>query len=348
MGTITNWAFTRTYLQALSKVLEVPFVNCEICHGVARGTQPELIQLRTYAAHSAKSQLEIIAQYLDNINYFNQKDVLSEQKNRDLVVLAAAGLRDVMYDERPYHAPDMYKETARPKLSQNERVWLMLNDIVAPIAGLKVADLKVENSEWWDFGAYYTTLHDDNTESEPTLTISSMLHSEPVIDAYLLTHATEALGGDLAKVATTIYEDDGLRNKLHGFAKMVYQEPAKATKFMLTFAGIADVSHLLPVDNLIKLAQAQGQGGSSPPSFGSFFNARLTEDMLSAVRGTDYDAHNRLEALHKDLWNRVAVEKKRRGKVDMSLEDLLRVQGDEFRVKPGITLQGLLGDERIW
>jgi hypothetical protein len=102
--------------------------------------------------------------------------------------------------------------------------------------------------------------------------------------------------------------------------------------------------------NPIKTSQlgGGGMGGAGSAGAQTWWYLGLIEKLLEPARGPDWSRYEELQNQTKDLWNKIEQEKVKRGLDPLPMEILLRLQSEEYKQDPYLTIQGLLADNRVW
>jgi hypothetical protein len=356
---VSDFKVAENFLRTVSKKLRIPFVDAPIsfddepAHSLeASYNGEELVVGNT--DRLGKTYLVIIANYLDAIDHLVGKQVgLSDEEKTRMVTTATAIIRDFMYSsttlpeawEKPY--PSM-------SLSQFPFVWLVLRDIICPVKEAELKDIRVSLDRSPRHDAVSLGEATIAGVTEPVLFVNLEVESDVYRSAMLLTAAIKAYGLDPVAVITEMVNGD-LWDKVHGFAKLAFVKDQDVHEFVFALCGSANVAPpaaeaTSATKVWYKAAQVTGRyPGAEGFGFGmGANNSSLTEQLLDVSRGPDQQIKKILQPLTEKIWKRVSDEKERRGKADMSFEDMLRVHSKDFKVKPNTLLQGLLSAERIW
>jgi hypothetical protein len=361
---VSSFKVAEHFLRGVSKRLNVPFVDVAIDYAPEATDSSGSFdgqQIRVAGSPDlARTLMSVIGGYLNNLDRIVGKPAgLSETDRSDQLVKAATVVRSFLYSgpNLPETEFDVAEEdNVRVKLSHFPFVWLLMRDVVCPVLREELVDVPVAVVKAASIdAAAHTTFVGRHSEGEtPVVLVNDYVRSDPVRSAFVLAAACEALEMDVGKVCSTLLEDAEVRPKVYGMAKLAFVEEQAVSDFLLTLAAISN--RPLP-DSLVqdrqspvwnKMAQKQQRYEGFAPVGAGWFMPQLMEQQLDPVRGPDNNTKKRLEALYDEMWRQVAEEKKRLGKADMTLEDLLRVHSRGLRPEPGVLLQGLLAADRIW
>jgi hypothetical protein len=356
--TISDFKLAENFLRGVSHKYKIPFVDVpiefmrigdETFHGC------KLDEGKIVLHHSdtlGRTLLGIIGCYLKNLHEIT--GVQAPITDADIVKLvsgATAAIRCFIYSSKILPQPDE-ESGLRCSLRQFAFEWLILRDIVAPYYRVLLKDIPVLMAKCSTLdAARYIATEDDlgiDFPDAPVIVVNTSVESNTFRSAFLLVEAIRAHGLDAGKIVSDLLSNPELKAKIYGFSKLSFVDEGEVVEFLMTLAaitGFAGEDWLIDGGKSdVWFKEAQSATGLTA----AWFYPELTESILEPARGPDYSVSKRLNPFIEELWGRVADEKKRRGKEDMSLEDLLRVQSEGMRPKPNLLINALLSEERIW
>lgn len=372
---VSDFKFAEHFLRAVCRRFGVPFTDAPVAFRYqddipgcdnsatpdARVEDGEIVVVQSKSL--GQTLLGIIGGYVNNLSKITGANASTSDPERvELIKTATAAVRAFLYS--PDTLPEAWEQPyPAVSLSHFPFVWLLMRDVFCPLHQAELKDTRVILDRSPEHDAVVAGQATVEDETIPVLFVNLEIESDIYRTAFLLASALKVHGLDEKAVLSGIFNDGELRRRVEGLAKLAFVAKEKVQDFMTTLAVLTGKHELhneietndssqSPVwyksaQNTTSRTQAY-EGVSMWGAGGNWFMPMLTEALLGTARGTDASATERLEAVRKDLWNRVAEEKKRRGKDDMSLEDLLRVQSKGMRPDPQTILQGLLSAERVW
>lgn len=316
-----------------------------------------------------KTLLTIVANYLDAIEIIHGRAIeASNETKNQMLVNATAVIRDFIYGSGDQSFSESFEfpneRSPMVSLSHFPFTWIVMRDLVCPVNETELKDIHVvlDRSPRHDVAVCGEMKIADI--DEPIIFINKEVESDAVRTAFVLIAAIQSHGLDTVKVAVDLLSNELFREKFVGLVKLAFVDMDLVEQFVTAFSiasghpmpeklmgGLADVSMLQKA----KVAQVTGRfqdqkgyDGGGVAMGGAWMFPSLTEGMIGAFHGSDRTVREILHPLTESIWKKVTDEKKRRGKVDMTLEDMLMAHAKDMKVSPNNTLQGLLAEQRIW
>jgi hypothetical protein len=344
---ISDFKLAEQIVRSACDSLGVPFIDLNI--EFAEDYDIELVNSELHLPVQdslAKTIISVCISYIDNLDILYSVPVeVSEKFVKEFSVTATSLIRDFIYGGSPVPYPSGELEVG---LVQFPFVWIIMRDFVGPENGFAPNDTPVlmQPSSTFDAARW--------DEDQDLILLNTTVMSEQYRDAFLLCSAIESQGHNVKEVVAKLFQPE-VQDIIEQFARLVYTglNRDESGEFLRCLAAVAGVSHSSFTSGLGKQAQlSMERGDSAGPGSGggsvSWFMPTLTEGLLAPMRGDNMTIKEGLEQMRQELWDKVTVEKERRGLSDLTLEDMLRVLSDGMKPQPGVILQGLLSNDRIW
>lgn len=250
------------------------------------------------------------------------------------------------------------EDTVAMRLDQNAFVWTMMRDIICPLKGLPLKNVRViagktarvdacRYIEKSDMPA--TSLPD---EVFPFIFMNLYVDSFAIRSAFLLVEAMRAhlsgtQMGEPEDVLREIFSNYFIKDKLISFVKMVFVDEEQEANFFAVLSILCNSEELerlaVREEREKGLKEAQMMG-----NVGNWWFLGLTEKMLEPARSEDWTVYETWKPVVEELWAKVETERRKRGLDEVPFEMLLRIQSEDFKTDETKTLQALLADDRIW
>jgi hypothetical protein len=239
------------------------------------------------------------------------------------------------------------------RLNQHPVVWMLIKDILCPMHQVELQDVRViaGHSHALDAAVIFRPDSEDERfeSNEPFIFLNLDVESPAIRSAFLFYRAVEFHfpDQDASSIIRNLFVDHFLRKDLVGFLRMAFENDEDVLQFFAVLSIITQMEEMEIIatayskNNLIKTAQYN-------PIQGSFWFQGLIEKMLDPVRAPDWSITKGWQPITEALWQKVEEERKRRGLAEVPFEMLLRISSDHLKVDKKQTLQGLLGDARVW
>ena len=347
---ISDFKLAEYLIRNLCKRCNVHFVDIPVDFSETPGTTGQKISVKDDGRLS-KTLFQIVTSYLQGMEIIcgTKNDMTNEEKTAYITYVASV-LRELSY------AKDAFPEafTDKPALLYANRqplVWIALRDIICPAMNIPLKNIKVLAAKSGRIDAARFISADDagpNTK-EPYIFLNGEIENQGVRSAYLIYACLEAFGVDATGTLNHILSRDELWKKVMGLAQMSMVETDLVNDFIMTLSILADYSDIDSALEKKKTAKWHKRGlWSQAQAANLWWQLGLIEKMLEPDRGPDWTGYFITKPFIDDLWDRVEAEKKKRGLKELPMELLLRVQSEEFKLKPDLTIQGLLADDRVW
>jgi hypothetical protein len=251
------------------------------------------------------------------------------------------------------------EETVAMRLDQNAFVWTMMKDIICPLKGLTLKNIRVIAGKTARVDACRYIKRDDvkttslPDEIFPFIFMNLYVDSFAIRSAFLLVeamraHLSDTHLGQPEDVLREIFSNYFIKDKLIAFVKMVFVDEEQEANFFAVLSILCNSEDLerLAVreerEKSHKEAQMMGAGT------GNWWFLGLTEKMLEPARTEDWTVYETWKPVTEELWAKVESERRKRGLDEVPFEMLLRIQSEDFKTDETKTLQALLSDNRIW
>ena len=281
-----------------------------------------------------------------------------DDAKRNVLRFFLAIIRDFgQSEENPFG--EMGVDDAIPmRLDQNALVWIMMKDIVCPLKGLPLKNVRVISGKTSKVDACRyieksdmpsTSLPDDMF---PFIFMNLYVSSFAIRSAFLLVEATRAhldgtQTGSAEDVLRELFSNYFIKDKLISFVKMVFVDEEQEANFFAVLSILCNSEELerlaVREERERNIKESQVRGG-----VGNWWFLGLTEKMLEPARSEDWTVYETWKPVTDALWARVETERRRRGLDEVPFEMLLRIQSEDFKTDETKTLQALLADDRIW
>jgi hypothetical protein len=291
----------------------------------------------------------IIGCYVKHINLISSESLsATDEEMSNFLIFAAAILRDLTYSKSS--TTKNVRTTVSSRLNRNPLIWLLLRDIFCPVFSRPLKNISVLASRSGTMDGAVYVKEGIGQITDPTIFINLELDNAACRDAYLLFEALRAHNLNPESVLNEAFNKTEISTKLIGLAKSALVSNEAVNDFLMTLCLL---SNYKATDSVL-INEASNKWNSKTglwaqaQSKDAWWYLGLIEKMLEPARGPDWTGYFTSKPWIEDLWERVEDERKRRGLKELPMEILLRVQGDEFKQRSDLTIQGLLADNRVW
>lgn len=300
----------------------------------------------------------IVYIYIDSFEKINGVSLfqINSQKT-DILLLLANFLRNFSYSSNSFFE----SKTDSPVVNYLYRwsiPWLIMKDLICPAFQVPIKNCKIisSHSPFIDISIFvddfYIKQNNIVNGNAPFIFANSDIEYAPCINAGILLSAIQAHDLEPAKTISSIY-NSSLKDQLIGFSELAFSDVNKSRDFillLLTMAGVENKSKEMvsnskkvgEVSDIIKHAQSFDQ------VYGNWWYLGLVEKMLEPVRGADWSTHQRLQPFLDELWNKIEVERKKRGREGLTYESLLRIKDGENDPNKTVVFEKMLSSDRVW
>lgn len=360
MYKISDFIISFRVIEAACKYKCTPFIDLQVDFGEVGS--PCFEKNKIYVGKTisiSHTMYNIIYTYFDNFQKINGVPLFqNDSQKKDIFLLLASFLRNISYSSNvfPESKPNspvinyLYRWTAP---------WIIMKDLICPSFQYPIKNCKIISycSPFADISVFvdneYMQKNNIENKNAPFIFVNSDIEYEPCVNASLLLSAIKAHDLDPVETVYNIYNSE-LMNKLIGFSELAFFEEKKSQDFislLLTMTGIENKSEnmiststkkVMEVSDKIKQAQSFDQ------VYGNWWYLGLAEKMLEPVRGPDWSTHQRLQPFLDELWDKVEVERKKRGRDGLTYESLLRIKDGENDPNKTVVFERMLASDRIW
>ena len=264
--------------------------------------------------------------------------------------------RFLSFCENSYHVAKDEEGTAM-RLYQQELVWILMKDLVAPAFCLgSVNNCRVINSSSSYIDAAMFVDKDDIDESlknktdESFIFLNSDIEYKPYSQAHLFVEAIKANDRCPHTIVSAIISSP-LKEALVGALKLAYKSDKEVNDFilcLLTILGIDNATDQLINFRNIKLAQL-GMGQNPYMNISdTWWFLGIIEKMLEPARGPDWSTHEGLKEYTQGVWEKIDKEREKRGRAGMPYEALLRFVDGENDPDNVRVIEKALASNRVW
>lgn len=292
-----------------------------------------------------RTLFHIVGTYLSHIEAITESNRFISDKDKTSFITSFVSLiRDMTYDSNSFHPNKLEGETY---LNRQPLVYVLLRDIVCPAFDIPVENIKIKaiKSPYID-GAKWLTKENVNASNYadfPIIMLNLDIENKAYLQAFLFVEAIKAHGLEPSSIVHTIFTKDELRNPFFGLLKISLIEDNAINNFLTIVSALTGYKSELPI-----AVQASGGKVIKTAIGQTWWYLGLIEKLLEPARGPDWEIYKELENANEELWNKIEAEKQKRGLDPLPLELLLRVQSEEYKQNPELTIQGLLADNRVW
>ena len=363
---ISDFKFAEFFIRGICKTNGCPFVDLALVFAPESIQTPSLDGGKLLIGPSdklSKTIFQIVAGYLQNIEQISGSPCNLTNEERILIINTTLSLvRDLTYSSRSF-SEGIPQKTVALTLNRDPFVWTVMRSIICPSFDKPLKNVRIlaRRSPLVD-GAKYFRKDDVPTQGHPhkndalyPFVFSNLeIENTPCRTAYLLYETIRAHEMDPRGVIHEIFTKQELWSKFFGIARAAFRSTEAINDFMTTLSIISD--EMASVDKRLvneKKAKWSGKTGlwsqsqyNENPS--TWWYLGLIEKMLEPARGTDWSGYFTMKPFTDELYEKVEMEKKRRGMKELPMELLLRLQGNEFKSQPDLIIEGLLADNRVW
>ena len=365
---ISDYKLAEHFLKAICRKYAVPFVDVPIAfEATTPSPDPRAKSASSYrdgklhiatgpASTLSQTIVQIVALYVHNLSAVTgANSSISDPENMEIIKTITTLSRDFCYASSglPETEPEQGLTTS---LRHFPFVWMFMRDIIVPYYQTVLEDTPVLVGRSSQVDAARLLTKEDKADVPvdvlPAIFVNKEVESQTFRAAYVLAEALRAHDLSPSTVIPDLLGCPDLKKKVYGYVKMAFVVEKEVDEFLLSLgvlAGLDDPKTLIDgLDSSVWYKSAQSNSVANMDHSGGWMAVQLIEGVMDAARGADYSATHHLERIRQDIWKRVAEEKARRGLRDMTLEDLLRAVSVGQKVEPGVTLQALLAENRVW
>jgi hypothetical protein len=342
---ISNFSIVTKALQILCKKFDCDFIDFRVNFDKSNAARlEEDIIYVPEGGDLMDTMAYIYSVYINSLGSICGRNIDNLESRNSLVNFFLSLLRDFKteYGSQKIFDKD---ESIVMKLDQFHIVWMLLKNIFCPARGIPLQNIRVV--------AKCSNKHDvavSVKNEKPFIYLNLDVEKNSVRSAFLLIESLRLLIKDNnspESVIREVFSNYFMRDRLLDFLALVFDQDEEIVNFLATLSILCQSTEIeqlyIKVINNTSLKTAQ-----TNPFVGNFWFLGLTEEMLDSVRGPDWSTTKSLKDFSKDLWDKVEVERKKRGMIEIPFEMLLRIQSEDLKVSPNQTLQGLLSQSRIW
>jgi hypothetical protein len=294
----------------------------------------------------SKTVFQVVTSYLQSIETLTGSPCeLTNEEKTAFVTYVAGVLRNLSYAKGAFpeafaHEPTILYANRQPL------VWIMLRDVICPAFNIPIRNVKIiaAKSARIDCARFI-----EERDGGPYVFLNNEVENQGVRTAYLLIATLDALGQSGIGVVSQALSRDEIWQKVMGLAQVALIETDLVNDFAMTLAILANFPNIDGILEEKKEAKWNKRGLWSQAQAGNlWWQLGLIEKMLDPARGPDWSGYFITKPFLDEFWEKVEAEKSRRGLAELPMELLLRVQSEEFKQRPDLTIQGLLADNRVW
>ena len=348
---ISDFKIAEYLIRNLCKRCDTQFIDMDVEFSDTPGVTGRSILVKDDKRLS-KTIFQIVTSYLQNMDTITGSPSRLTNEEKTLYANFVAGiLRTLSY------AKDSFPEafTDGPTVLYANRVafvWIMLRDIICPVFNIPIHNVKIIAAKSGRIDVARFISSEDAVKSGPYVFLNSDVENQGVRCAYLVYTCLNAFGVDSSRILNQIMSREELWQKIIGLARAAMLDNDVVNNFIMTLAILAQFSDIDGILEHPKEAKWNRRGLWTQAQMDSggnlWWQLGLVEKMLEPHRGPDWSGYFITKPFLEDLWERVEVEKRKRGLTELPMELLLRVQSEEFKQRSDLTIQGLLADNRVW
>jgi len=300
----------------------------------------------------------IVYIYFDSFEKINGISLFqNDAQKSDVLLLLANFLRNFSYSSYSFAK----SKTDSPVVNYLYRwpiPWLIMKDLICPVFQVPIKNCKIISScsPFIDISVFvddfYMKQNNIVNGNAPFIFANSDIEYSPCMNAGILISAIKAHGLEPIETISNIYSSS-LRDQLLGFSELSFSGGKKSKDFislLLTMAGVENKSKEM-MSNSKKVAEVFDiikESQSFDQVYGNWWYLGLIEKMLEPVRGADWSTHQRLQPFLDELWNKIEVERKKRGREGLTYESLLRIKDGENDPSKTVVFEKMLASDRVW
>lgn len=303
----------------------------------------------------------IVMAYLSSFKEINNKDIdiFADEEQKKNVYIAVNNFFRVLTFSQNSFLDVKQEDPISKRLYQYPFVWTIMKDIVCPaFNSLPVNNPIVAEASSNDMDICSKIEKD----GEYILVVNNSIEYKPCLDVFLLYCAIENQGLDAKSVIRNIL-DSQLRIVLIDSLELVYKtdilDDNNIRDFLFTLMTISEYENMSEelVDQISKrfyisensLSQKTAQFLNPAYNISdTFWFLGILEKMLGAARGADWSTYKKLHPYFEKFWNKVEVERKKRGREGLTYEALLRIKNKEEDPKKKMLIEKALASDRVW
>ena len=357
LNTISDFRLAESILQSCCKAKKCQFIDLPLVFsddnvGYSNGN------IHVYNSENVAQTINnIIISYLSSFNDIHSIVFFeSEEHKKQLLLAINLFLRYLVYNGKS----SLDEEPMILRAYQIPFLWIVFKDIICPVFDIQIENFKIVKS----FSPYIDvcknvdkTMVEENSkllDKVPFVYLNAGISYTPCIYACLVVESIRFYGLDPSKIISEIYNSD-LKNKLKGLADLEFKDGNLVNDFISLLSVIAGVENNFDevLTNCYKnkeklvVAQAMDRGKNQDGTTPWWFLG-LIEKMIQPVRGSDWTTYNSLQPFFQEVWDKINVEREKRGREGLTYEGMLRVQSPENDDKYGKVIEKLLSSNRVW
>jgi hypothetical protein len=341
---ISNFRLAHKALQILCKRLECDFIDLPVIFDKNKDPRFENGSIVISDGSLLDTMASIYSVYVNFLGAICGRNISSIEDRNAIMNLFLSVLRDFNTEYKD-HYEFQDNDEFEMKLDQFHVVWQLMKNIFCPYKNMQLLNPRVIAKKSGEMDASCIVSENNN----PYIFVNLGIAKTSVRSAFLLVEALRFHMKDDSpeSVIREVFSNFYMRDRLIDFLGMVFLEDSEVASFLAVLSILCNSVDLETLaintgkDSSIKIAQSFSYSGN-------WWFLGLTEKMLESVRGPDWSTTESLKDFSKDLWDKVEVERRRRGMSELPFEMLLRIQSEELKTAPNQTLQQLLSKTRIW
>lgn len=353
MAKISDFILLKKALEVICYDFDCDFIDCEVEFSLTSDTFDFYEGCIRCPADSvpeqtlAKTLYNILEVYLENLSSINGFSI-PENDKRSILTYFFALVNTFTMKEGVKSDRDR-SDKLFMKLNQHPIVWALMRDIFCPLHEVELKNIKIAAGHSHVVDAVIC-INKDNLDKDdiPNIFLNLDVESEAIRSAFLLYHAVQIhfIDEDPSSIIKSLFVDHFIKNTLVGFIKMMLEKEEDIYQF---FACLSLLTQMEEIESYGR----ENDNSSLPKTAqvaieGNWWFKGLIEKMLAPARGPDWSVTEGWKGVTQELWDKVEKERKRRGLVEVPFELLLRISSEHLKTKKDKTLQGLLGDARVW
>ena len=351
---ISDFSLVHKALQILCKRLDCDFIDLPVKFDTVEEPSYTNGAITVKKTNLLDTMAFIYSAYVNSLGEICGRNLSTMESRHSLTNLFLSMLRDFKTEYGEKHLFDD-SDSFNMRLDQFHAVWILLKNVFCPYKQIPLVNARVVASKAGDVDAALFINEQNIPENikgktdVPFIFVNLDIEKNSIRSAFLLVeslrlHMQEESPESLIR---EIFSNFFTRDRMMDFLGMAFLEDAEVANFLAVLSilcqsqDIEDLAMGLNKITDVKVAQVSSYNGN-------WWFLGLTEKMMDGVRGPDWSTTQNLKDFSKDLWDKVEVERKRRGMSELPFELLLRVQSEELKTNPNQTLQELLSKTRIW
>lgn len=346
---ISDFKLAECIIKAFCKIINANFVNLEVIfdkdkdNGYFNGRIN--VGKTINVAHTINN---IVTYYLLSSYDISGFKAFKSEEHKSLVLNCLCNfLRSIAYCKIDYKKD---KSNILSRLSDFPAIYIIMKDIICPAYRIQMIDFKVLEMDVNNIDIASFIGRSEEIKHSPFIFLNSGIEESVCRESFLLTEAIRGIGKCPIKTLKEIYDTD-IKEQMFGVIDLEYKDVYKFNTFdniLRTINEIDNKSDNILLDFYNKNIKTSQAMDNKYEKGSSWWLLGLLEKMISPARGSDWTTFLSLQPYFKELWDKIEIERAKRGREGITYEKLLRIQNGENEEKSGKIIEKILCEDRIW